>query len=374
MKTKILHIITRFTKGGADENTKLTCLGLNKDKYNVYLAFGNEYDKEEVNEVKKSNIKTRCFPMLRHLNPVSSLLSLIPVYLYIKKNRFTIVHTHSTEAGLIGRLAAIFARVPIIIHTVHGSPFSETRPYLVNFLTLIGERTVAKKTTKIISNADILTREYLDRSIGTGKQYVTIRSGIDLERFKDARIIKKIRDRAKFNVLMVSRITEGKGFDELIEAANILKNKDIHFFVAGEGDLFDYYRKRSKSISEYITFLGFRKDISSLLKSSDVLVLPSYREGTPRVITEAMAASIPVIATNIGGIPEQVEDNKTGFLISIKNSKLLAEKILYLLKNPEKAREMGMSGYRRVSEFSKEKMLRDIDKLYSDLLHSLKRR
>jgi len=365
MKTKVLHIITRFTIGGADENTKITCIGLDKNKYDVHLAYGHEYDNGMVDEIRKKHVKTRCFSMLRHLNPVSSLFSLISIYFYLRRNGFTIVHTHSTEAGLVGRFAAIFAGVPIIIHTVHGTPFSETRPWIVNAITLVGERIVARQTAKIVSNANILTKEYLSRSIGKKSQYVTIYSGIDLRKYQNARPIKDIKNKAGFNVLMVSRITEGKGLDEVLSAADQLVNEDIHVFIAGDGDLMQKYRQSS---AKNVTFLGLRDDVPRLLASVDILVLPSYREGTPRVITEAMAAGIPVVATNIAGIPEQIEDGKNGYLIPIKDSKALADRILYLKEHPMVRTRMGRAGLKMVKKFSELKMSRDIEKLYTELL------
>ena len=131
-KIKVLHFITRFIRGGADENTMYTVLGLDKNIYDVTLTFGENYNKEMVNIVKASKVKIKIFT-IKHFNIFSSIYSLLLVYNFIRKQRFDIVHTHSTEAGIIGRIAARIARTPIIIHTIHGVAFTPYRSKLLNY-------------------------------------------------------------------------------------------------------------------------------------------------------------------------------------------------------------------------------------------------
>ncbi len=361
-KPKIFHLITRFIKGGADENTLLTILGL-KDRYDITLGFGNEYDQEQVGLAQKRGIKTKTFSRLIHNKPGAYIPALLEIYLYLKQNKFDIIHVHSTEAGIIGRIAARLAGIPIVIYTLHGSPFSGTRGIITNWLIWIFEIITAPFTAKIITNADNLAKEYLHKKIGAPQQYQTVYSGIEIEKFERAKPIKELRDKSGFNIGFISRITEGKGYDEALAAMHLIKNKKAHLFIAGDGELLNYYR--NKNNNENITFLGYRPDIDRIIASCDLIILPSYREGTPRCITEAMAASKPVIATNIAGIPEQVEDNKSGFLVPIKNSELLAQKMEYLINNPKLAKKMGKEGYKRVNKFSSDKMVRDIGQLYA---------
>lgn len=363
-KPKILHLITRFIKGGADENTLLTILGL-KDRYDITLGFGRAYDKNQVKCINQKGIKTKKFSCLVHNKPFSYVPALFEIYSYLKHNKFDIIHVHSTEAGIIGRIAARLAGIPIIVYTLHGSPFSETRGRITNNLIWLFEIITARFTAKIITNADNLAKEYLYKKIGSPLQYQTVYSGIEIEKFEKARPIKELRNKSQFNIGFISRITEGKGHDEALAAMNLIKGKKAHLFIAGDGELLNYYR--NKNNNENITFLGYRPDIDRIIASCDLIILPSYREGTPRCITEAMAASKPVIATNIAGIPEQVEDNKSGFLIPIKNSELLAQKMEYLINNPKLAKKMGKEGYKRVNKFSSDKMVKDIGQLYDRL-------
>lgn len=365
-KIKVFHLITRFIKGGADQHTLLKTIELNKRGYDIHLGFGKEYDKEQRDFIKKNNIKVKKFPLIRHGNIFTAPLAVFSVYKYIKKNKFDIIHTHSTEAGVIGRIAAKLAGTPIIIYALHGCPFSETRTKLLNWFVLKCEQIMAKFTTKIICVGDNLTKEYLSRKIGKKSQYITIRSGIDIEKFKNAKPIKAIKNNQRFNIGLIGRVTEGKGHKEAIEAMNLLKSKKAHLFIVGEGDMLNYYK--NKNNNKHITFLGHRDDIENIIASLDLVILPSYREGIPRCIIEAIAAEKPIIATNIAGIPELVKDNKNGFLIPIKNSRILADKMNYLINHPNIAKKMGKKEHKKVDIFSLDKIIDDTDRLYKTML------
>jgi glycosyltransferase involved in cell wall biosynthesis len=363
---KILHLITRFIKGGADENTLLTVLSLNK-KYDVTLAYGCEFDDEIVNIAESNGIKTKCFPMLRHYNPITQPIALFQLYRFIKKNNFDIVHTHSTEAGIVGRFAANLAGTKTIIHTVHGIPFNRNL-VLRNFL-LFCEKSAAKHTDKIITNADIIAKEYLKKNIGKKHQYATIYSGIDLDKFR----IINIEKNPKKIVTIISRLADGKGHDTFIESAKLVlkKHPETIFWIVGKGENQKNIEKLifQNNLEKNVKLLGHRDDIPKIIHDSYMLVLPSLREGTPRVIFEAMACKKPVIASNVDGIPEQVIHNKTGILIPPKNPELLAKKICFLLDNPKIAERMGIEGYSRVKKFSFESMAEQINLLYISILH-----
>lgn len=374
-KTKILHIITRFIKGGADQNTLLTVLGLDKKKYDVYLAFGSGYDKKQVELVRKNKIKTRYFLLLKHFNIFALCVSLIQIYNYIKKNNFDIVHTHSTEAGIVGRVAARLAGTKMVIHTVHGIPFTPYRSKFLNSFVCMLEKYCAGFTTKIIANANLIRDDYLKRRIGKRNQYVTIYSGIDIKEFRKKIDVTKIKKtlgiKNEHIVTNISRLANGKGHEYLLKAAKTILKKipNTKFLIIGDGEL---RRKIKEEIKELrlerkVLMLGQRDDIAELIAISDFIVLPSLWEGTPRIIPEAMAMKKPVIATRIAGIPEQIIDGKTGVLVRPKDVQGLAKAMLYLLKNKKKAERMGVEATKIVNKFSAAKMVADIDKLYTSL-------
>lgn len=373
-KPKVLHIITRLLRGGAEEKTLNIVYGL-EDKYDLHLGYGAEFEEAQVRKLRDHGVKTQKFSLLRHYDPFSIFFSVFQMYRYIKKHHFQIVHTHSTEAGVAGRIAAYLAGVPIVIHTIHGIPFTEGRNPLLRVFLLFWERLMAKGTTKFESNADIITKKFLEKGVGKEDQYITIYSGIDIEKIKDARPVDLNIPSDHFKVLMAGRLAKGKGFEELIQAAKkvVKQEKKISFLIAGEGELEWKIKKsvRDNGLEDHFLLLGYRDDLHRVMKAADLFVLPSHAEGTPRVITEAMAARLPVIATRVGGIPEQIEDGKNGLLIEPKNPDQLAEAILRLMNDRELRLQMGREGYERAQRFSLSRTLEDLDAFYDNLFNKL---
>lgn len=177
---------------------------------------------------------------------------------------------------------------------------------------------------------------------------------------------------------MVARMDpEQKGQQYFIETAKmILKDiKEVNFLIVGKtSNLKEERSKRgleslAKGISEKIIFTGFFSDLNYLLSNIEILVVPSLSEGFPATVLEAMVMRKPVVASNVGGIPEAVIDGETGFLVPAKNPEAIAEKVIFLLKNPKKARKIGEKGYQRVkTNFTQEKMAREYEKIYKSLL------
>jgi len=312
------------------------------------------------------------FGLIRHYDPASLTLSCLQVYRYLKAGRFDIVHTHSTEAGIIGRIAARWAGTPAIVHTIHGIPFTEQRNLFLRSFLLLMERLAASWTTRLIANADAIRSAYLKAGVGYSEQIVTIRSGIDLERFASAAPMDLDLPRGTFKVLMVARLTKGKGFRELLEAAKQLIKElpEVVFFIAGEGPLRTSLATQisREALTDRVRLLGYQPDLAGLMKAVDLFVLPSYREGTPRVISEAMAAGLPVVATCVDGIPEQVEHGVNGLLVEPRQARPLVEAILDLARDEGLRRRMGEAGRKRAEAYSMDTMVAAIDQLYQELL------
>ncbi len=355
----VVHIITRFVKGGADFNTLHTLEGISKD-YSCYLITGKTYDQELVERLEKANVSV-LHTALTHYNPITAITALFQIFFLLKKIKPKIVHTHSTEAGIVGRWAAWLARVPIIIHTNHGVPFN--RNFFAKKFLILLEKLTAKITTRIISNANIITQQFLSQGIGKPEQYITVYSGIDFEEVEKAKPDEELSKIKKIKVLCASRLVKGKGLEEFVNVAKMIKekSKEFEFFLAGEGELRKELEKNSEG---NVTFLGHRDDLLSVMKSCDLFVLPSHREGTPRVITEALACGLPVIATNVDGIPEQVKEGITGFLFNLGDFDNLKNLIL-----EKKWKNLKPSVSK---EFDKKVMVEKISKLYSACLKKLR--
>jgi len=368
-KIKILHLITRFIKGGADENTLLSILGL-KDKYDITLGFGCEYDINMINKLENKGIKIKVFS-LKHNSVISSLRSIFEISFYLKKEKFDIIHTHSTEAGIIGRIAAKLAGISIIIHTIHGIAFSEYRSILLNSFIIHLEQICARFSNRLISNSDNIQTIYLNKHIGKRNQFITIYSGIDFNKFKTK---KKSKNNIPI-ISMISRLAEGKGHKYLLLAAKeVLKQRRAEFWIVGDGEYEEQIIRMiaDMDLQNAVKLLGHRDDIPEIISESDISVLPSLFEGTPRCIIESLRLKTPVIATNVGGIPELIEDTKTGFLISPKNHILLADRINYLLNHPKIASAIAEAGFKESHKFSSEDMVQKIDKVYLEEIENLK--
>jgi len=359
---RICHIITRFVKGGADENTLLTVERLDKQSYDVTLVIGTEYEHSMVQRVKNAGVHVHIIP-LRHFQVFSAVRSVGALVHLFRRERFDMVHTHETEAGIVGRFAARLAGVPTIIHTVHGSPFSKYRSPFLNVFVLWCERLCARFTTQFIVNADIIMQEYLQRGIGRVVQYTTIYSGIELQRFK----AKKTSGRKPPVITIIGRLARGKGHETFLRAAQqVLKSTHAEFWIVGEGEHRHVIEKLRNDLQlKAVKFLGRRDDIPAVLAQSSIVVVPSLWEGTPRVIPEAMAAGVPVIASAVGGIPEQIQDGENGILIPANNPPALAEKILSVISNPAVARKLSAAGSVHAKRFSAYTMVDNIDKLYN---------
>lgn len=382
MKKKIFHFITRYIQGGADENTYLTVTRLDKKKCDITLGYGVEFDKEKVERTQESGVKTACFHSMRHFGLLSAMIAVLKLSEFLKRGRYDLIHTHSTEAGIIGRVAAKLAHVPAIVHTVHGVPFSPSRSWFLNKCVLFCEKTCARFTDVIITNADAIREDYLSRGIGKREQYKTVYSGIDVEEYEGINedqkkaVKEEIQKKSVMKnpriILMVSRLTEGKGFDVLLKAAQkvVQKEKNVLFVIVGEGE----FRKELErmitafDLEKHVLLLGERKDVPVLFHTAEIVVLPSRLEGTPRVIFEAMAASKPVLATRVAGIPEQVIDGETGFLFEVDDINAFSDKILLLLRDVSMAQRMGRTGEKRACQFTAKEMVKNIDEIYSTLL------
>lgn len=363
---RVFHLITRLLKGGAEAKTIETVLGL--DAYEFTVGFGAEYDVDQVHRLEQAGIATKRFRGIRHYNPVTAVLAVGVVVRYLRKGDFDLVHTHSTEAGIIGRFAASLVDLPVV-HTVHGVPFASDRNDFLERFVLYCERAAARRTDRLVTNADAIAEDYLSRGIGDSDQYTTVYSGIDLDAFRDVPAAPDITGDG-VRVVMVGRLADGKGFEDLLAAVDQLAQEQISVYLVGDGPLQDdlHHQIRQRGLSDTVQMLGYRDDIPAILAACDVFVLPSYREGTPRVITEAMASGLPVIATEIAGIPEQVEDGTNGILIQPGEIGDLGTALDRLVESGWLREEFGAASQERVGRFSVETMLKDIDAVYRDVL------
>ena len=389
-KIKVIHVITRFDKGGSAENTYLTVRGLDKDRYDVVLVTGpsraSQMSDQEVQAVEanqavleSSGVRIVFIPeLIREPAPLSDWRTLVRLCVLFRKERPVIVHTHTSKAGMLGRWAAFLCRVPIIVHTPHGHVFWG---YFNKFKTgvfILLERLTARITDRIITLTDHEKMDHIRFSIAPEGKFAVIHSGVDLSRYSGVQAdIAKIRQdmnlpEGAFVVGTTGRLTAVKGHIHLLQAAaRILKDrKEIYFVLLGDGELGDYLRKYADeaAIARNVRFLGWRSDVATVLSAFDVFAFPSLNEGMGKAIVEAMAMGKPVIASDVGGIPDLVVHGENGLLVPPANSEALANAVLDLYENPDKRKKMGEAGKRIAAEYGVDAMLRKIDALYETCL------
>jgi lipopolysaccharide/colanic/teichoic acid biosynthesis glycosyltransferase/glycosyltransferase involved in cell wall biosynthesis len=303
----------------------------------------------------------------RRINPLSNLRSLWNLYLLMRKERFQIVHVHTPIASVLGRIAAWMARVPITVYTVHGFYFHENTNRLIRKAMVWLERILCKITTIVFTVSSEDAQTAIKEKICPEKKVKWISNGIDINRFNirtDSGMMRLKYGLTPDNKVVgfVGRFVEEKGIINLLEAIQQVVKliPDAKLLIVGEKEESDRDKKTGKIItsivnqgglSSHVIFTGFIEDVPEVLSVMDVFVLPSYREGLPISILEAMACGKPVIATNIRGCREEVIPEKTGLLVPVNDSKSLADAIVRLLSNEKLARQMGITGRRQVEEF-----------------------
>lgn len=388
-KIKVLQIITRLIVGGAQEHVMYLCDLLDKKRFRVKLISGPQTGNEGelITEVRKRDIDLMILPeLVREINPGKDLLALVKLTKYIRKENFDIVHTNSSKAGILGRLAAKLAGAPIVIHTVHGWAYHNQMGKRRKGLYVTLEKWAEKFTHKLITVSDLNIKKGLADGIGNENKYVTIHSGIDLNRFNPSNLDSKDKKRewsidpSDRVVGSITRLSEQKAPADFVRMANeILKNNPkVSFLLVGDGPLRGKIQNlidRLK-ISKKVIMTGLRHDIPELLAVMDVFVLSSLWEGLPRVFSQAMAMGLPIVATNVDGAPEAIKDGVNGFLVPSKDFTTLAQRALQLIEDPKLAQKMGEAGRRMVyPDYCVKEMVRKTEHLYMKLIETeLKRK
>lgn len=381
MLFRIIHIHTLPVISGSGLNTYLTMRGMDRTAYEVELACAP--GGKLIDLIRGEGMKVRLFKnLVQPLHPLKDLLGLIDLTRFLRKQRYHIVHTHNSKAGFIGRLAARWAGVPIIVHTVHGFAFHDREPAWRQILFRNLERLASRWCDKMVFISQPLIDWALRERIARKEKIQKIYSGIELDHFEpvpdgEKKALKEawgIREEAPV-VGIVSKLWEGKGHTILIHAFEGLKREipEAVLVIAGEGYLRDELSDLVDrlGLKGSVLFTGFQMDVRRIIATFDVAVLPSFFEGMGRVLLEAMAMGKPVVASSVGGIPDLVHHGKTGFLVTPGSVSELKSGLLTLIRNKALAKEMGEEGRMRISEeFSAGRMAQSIEKLYRELLQT----
>ncbi|CAN5443941.1 glycosyltransferase family 4 protein [soil metagenome] len=381
---RVLHIITRMIVGGAQENTLLSVVGLDAmPEYDVDFISGIDKGKEgELLTQARETTNLIVLPeMGRSINPFSDLIAFWKLYKLIKKGSYHIVHTHSSKAGVLGRLAAWLAGTPVIVHTLHSLVFHDHQPWVINRAWWLAKKICAPVTDYYISVSAVIVQKAIAAGIAEPERFRTIYSGMELDWFLDAKFdADKIKE--EFGIPLdapvvgkIARLFPLKGHDQLMDAApEIVKRvPNVRFFLIGDGILLEHLQKRASDygILKNFVFAGLidRKRIPEMISAMDVVVHTSLREGLARVLPQSLAMGKPCVSFDIDGAREVVINEYTGYLVDAFDSVGLAEGVAKLLEDPELRKKFGDNGRSHVDpNFRTEKMVADISDVYQMLL------
>ncbi|MCH7909798.1 MAG: glycosyltransferase family 4 protein [Candidatus Hydrogenedentes bacterium] len=379
-RIRVAHVITRLCTGGAQQNTFHTVRLANRERYEVDLISGPSGGPEGSIEDEIRAAGGSIIPqphLLRDVSPVNDLRALSQLTRLMREKRYTIVHTHTSKAGFIGRLAARRAGVPVVVHTPHGNIFDGYFPAWKTKLFVELEGRAARWTDRIIELTQGGIEASLEQGIGRREQYASIFSGIDLARYRE---VNGRRESLRadlgvspgdFLVAGVGRLEPVKGFTYFIAAAKLVAETlpQARFVLAGEGSEGDALQTDAASLGDRFRFLGLRDDVPEVMAAADVLVVPSINEGMGRVVLEAGAVGTPVVASDVGGIPEVLRDSVTGVLVPPESPESIARVLVALAGSPERLERMGIASRAHViPAFGLERMVEQIEALYEEVL------
>jgi glycosyltransferase involved in cell wall biosynthesis len=383
-----MRIISRMNVGGPSIHVSLLNAGLTDEGYDCLLVTGSEGASEgSLRDLAESRgLRLAVVPELgREIAPWSDFITAVKLYRLMRRERPQIVHTHTAKAGFVGRIAARFAGVPVVLHTFHGHVFHGYFSPVKTRLFLLMEQLGARLSTRIITISPRLREEIAAYGVTNAANIAVIPLGFDLDPFArqprgtgDFR--RSIGVTAEANLVgAVGRLVPIKNIPLLLQATSIARRQDpqFHLVIVGDGELRQELGAQAEALglADTITFAGWRRDLPNVYADLDVVVISSDNEGTPASLIEAMATGCPVVATKVGGVPDLITDGVTGLLVPPGDPMALADTLLALFREPEQTRQMAERAQRQVLErHQASRLVADVDRLYRELLATPGRR
>ncbi len=376
-RIKVVHIITRLDLGGAQQNTLHTVRNLDPRRFEAMLLCGTGGGLDSELQSWPSHGPRWQFAgnLVREISPWRDLLAFFELRRLLLKEKPDVVHTHSSKAGILGRLAAWAAGVPVVVHTFHGFGFHDGQSWLKKWLCIVTERLAGSLSTALVfvsrANEDY-ARRY---GLGRPDSYVLIRSGVKLSEFParcDAAEKKKslgLEPETRL-VLSVGNFKPQKNPEDFLTAAKIVARSqpDAAFVFVGDGPLRGKLEAGVGVLKPRFLMPGWRRDVAELLVATDVFVLTSLWEGLPRALVEAMKSGVVPVCYATDGVKDLVRDGENGFLVPQWDSTALARRVVDLLNDESLRKRLGAAAAASIdSEFDIDGMVRRQEKLYLQL-------
>ncbi len=377
---KIVHIITRMIVGGAQENTLLSADGQAAIPGNdVVLLTGPETGSEgDLLEGYQGSVRVLTVPhLVRSVRPWHDALALVELVKLLRAERPDVVHTHSSKAGVLGRIAARMTRVPLTVHTLHSLVFHPYQPWLVRSSLRLAKQALVPFTDHYVSVSDNIRARAIASGIGRAEKHSTVYSGFRTDEFTAA-LMPRAAARGRlglpadrFVIGVVARLFDLKGHADVIAALEKLVVDVPHALAAfvGSGPLEAELRAdaRARGLEDHVAFVGRVPpiDVPIAFSAFDVLAHASLREGLARVIPQAVLAGVPVVCYDLDGSAEVITDGINGYLVPARDVDAIADRLRRLALHDALRRSLAGAGRDRIATaFAASTMALRLDELY----------
>ncbi len=384
-KIKILRIISRLAVGGSTYHAIVLTAHQDKEVFDCVLVRGTEGETEGsmLEFARQKGLKSICYipEMEREVSLRKDILAFWKLFRLIRRERPDIVDTHQSKAGALGRLAALLAGTKVIIHTFHGHIFFNYFSKIKTSIFVLVERLLAQRCSLLVAVSENVRKEILAFDVCSPEKLVTIPPGLELDEYLSIDgcrgNLRRELGVSEQEILIgnVSRLVPAKGHRYLLQSIKLLKDSapEACFVIAGDGELRGELEElvRQLELDGRVRFLGFRRDVGNIYADSDIMVFTSLSEGLPLALIEALASGRPVVATDVGGISELVDEGKCGFVVPAKDPRALTEALLKLIRDEKLRKTFGENARNKVyPHLSHTRLVKDMEKIYLELVNS----
>ena len=375
----VCHIITKLELGGAQRNTLFTVSHLDKSRFRTFLITGEAGILDEEARALMGDRFYQVSRLGRDIRPFQDTQAFVALRKLLIRIKPTVVHTHSSKAGIIGRLAAWAAGVPVVVHSIHGFGFTRYQHPLRRRLLIGAERLAARVTTRFFAVSEANRNEGVVHRLFAGSKCAVIRSGIDREAVRNTMVNTDMKKRelgfdpAQPLIGMVAPMKPQKAPLDFIRVAAMVRisHPDLGVVLVGDGDLRPAVEAEidRQELGAHVKLLGWRHDVPEILRCLDVFILTSLWEGLPRVYLEALTAGVPIVGTRVDGADEVIKDGENGYLLEPGDVAGIAKQVRRLLDDFDLRTAMGRRAAAGLPiEFDIYEMVRELEREYDRLI------